>query len=183
MDVKNGFLQGTLEEEVYMTLPPGYGTTTNQSMVCKLEKAIYGLKQSLRAWYAKLILFLLKLNFVKCASDSSMFVRHTHSCTIIVLIYVNDIIITGNNNEEIQEVKQKLKEEFDIKDLGQLSYFLGIEIARSHKDWARSCDRKSTSGFCTFVGGNLVTWKSKKQTVTARSSAEAEYRAMASTAS
>jgi Reverse transcriptase (RNA-dependent DNA polymerase) len=133
MDVKNAFFQGVLDEEVYMTLPPGYNTTLDSSQVCKLKKSIYGLKQSPRAWYAKLSSSLLKINFVKSTADSSMFIKHKHDCTTIILVYVDNIIITGNNNEEINLVKQYLKNEFDIKDLGKLSYFLGIEIAYSNK--------------------------------------------------
>jgi Reverse transcriptase (RNA-dependent DNA polymerase) len=133
MDVKNAFLQGILDEEVYMVPPPGYNNLSNSSLVCKLKKAIYGLKQSPRAWYAKLSLSLLKLNFVKSSADSSMFIKHFQKITIIVLVYVDDIIIIENNNEEIKKVKKYLKREFDIKDLGQLSYFLGIEIATSSK--------------------------------------------------
>jgi Reverse transcriptase (RNA-dependent DNA polymerase) len=127
MNVQNAFLQGVLDEEVYMTLPPGYNTTLDSSQVCKLKKSIYGLKQSPRVWYSKLSSSLLKNNFVKSTADSSMFIKYKHDCTTIILVYVDDIIITGNNNEEINLVKQYLKNEFDIKDLGKLSYFLGIE--------------------------------------------------------
>jgi Reverse transcriptase (RNA-dependent DNA polymerase) len=105
MNVNNAFLQGVLDEEVYMTLPPGYNTTLDSSQVCKLKKSIYGLKQSPRVWYAKLSSSLLKNNFVKSIADSSMFIKHKHDCTTIILVYVDDIIITGNNNEEINLVK------------------------------------------------------------------------------
>jgi Reverse transcriptase (RNA-dependent DNA polymerase) len=133
MDIKNAFLQGVLEEEVYMTLPPGHKNTSNPSLVCRLKKIIYGLKQSPRAWYVKLSFSLLKNNFIKSTADSSMFIKNSQNTTIIVLVYVDDIIITGNDNEEIKRVKKYLKDEFDIKDLGKLSYFLGIEIAHSRK--------------------------------------------------
>jgi Reverse transcriptase (RNA-dependent DNA polymerase) len=133
MDVKNAFLQGNLEEEVYMTLPSGHKNESNPSQVCKLKKTIYGLKQSPRAWYVKLSFSLLKINFFKSTADSSMFIKHLQNTTIIILVYVDNIIITGNNNEEIKRVKQYLKREFDIKDLEKLSYFLGIEIAHSSK--------------------------------------------------
>jgi Reverse transcriptase (RNA-dependent DNA polymerase) len=76
MDVKNTFLQGNLEEEVYMTLPPGHKNESDTSLVCKLQKAIYGLKQSPRAWYAKLSFSLLKIQFIKSTTDSSMFIKH-----------------------------------------------------------------------------------------------------------
>jgi Reverse transcriptase (RNA-dependent DNA polymerase) len=133
IDVKNAFLQGVLDEEVYMTLPPGYNTTLDSSQVCKFKKSIYGLKQFPKAWYAKLSSSLLKNNFVKSTTDSSMFIKHKQDCTTIILVYVDDIIIIGNNNEEINIVKQYLKNKFDIKDLGKLSYFLGIEITYSNK--------------------------------------------------
>jgi Reverse transcriptase (RNA-dependent DNA polymerase) len=106
---KNAFLQGTLDEEVYMTLPPGYKNVSNSSLVCELKKTIYGLKKSPREWYAKLSLSLLKINFVKSSADFSMFVKHSQNFTIIILIYVDDIIITGNNNEEIEKVKKIYK--------------------------------------------------------------------------
>jgi Reverse transcriptase (RNA-dependent DNA polymerase) len=295
MDVKNVFLQGDLDEEVYMDPPPGYPTQGNK--VCLLKKAIYGLKQSPRAWYGKLSTALIQFGFKHSATDSSMFIKRSCNRLVVVLVYVDDLVITGNDKPGIEFLKQQLKQQFDIKDLGILRYFLGIEVARSYKglfisqrkyvldllketgmmgarpastpmeyndkcstddsqwknieqfqrligkliyltitrpdisyvvsyisqfmqkptkghmglvnhllrylkatpgrgilmkknghtklrgyvdaDWAGNLlDRKSTSGFCIFIGGNPVTWKSKKQTVVARSSAEAKYRAM-----
>jgi Reverse transcriptase (RNA-dependent DNA polymerase) len=99
--------------------------------VCKLNKFIYGLKQSPRAWYDKLSHSLLSHNFVKSSADSSIFVQHSGDIIIIILVYVDDIIITENNEKKIKNVKNYLKNEFDIKDLGKLKYFLGIEIAYS----------------------------------------------------
>ncbi|KAB2607912.1 hypothetical protein D8674_011080 [Pyrus ussuriensis x Pyrus communis] len=301
MDVKNTFLHGDLEEEVYMRLPPGHPQSQEPNLVCKLHKSIYGLKQSPRAWYAKLSTVLHSIGFKRSNADSSLFVRTRAASKLVVLIYVDDLIITGDNAAEITTLKQSLQQQFAVKDLGVLKYFLGIEMASSYKglflgqrkyvidllkdanmsdakpaltpldsklkldlggtplsdislyqrlvgkliyltitrpdishsvsiasqfmhsptiehlnlvkrilrylkgsvgrgilmakndntqimgycdaDWAgNAIDNKSTTGYCTFVGGNLVTWKSKKQTVIARSSAEAEYRAMASTA-
>ena len=126
MDVANAFLQGDLEEEVYMEVPPGFSHQDNK--VCKLKKAIYGLKQSPRAWYAKLSSTLLDHDFKKCNSDSSLFVKKQNGKIIIVLVYVDDIIITGNDLNLINQVRKFLQTKFDIKDLGKLKYFLGIEL-------------------------------------------------------
>lgn len=299
LDVKNAFLNGDLEEEVYMDSPPGFESQFNQK-VCKLQKSLYGLKQSPRAWFERFAQFIKKLGYSQCQSDHTMFVKHSSEGKMVVLIvYVDDIVITGDDFSEINNLKESLAAEFEIKDLGSLKYFLGMEVARSKKgivvsqqkyildllketgmmgcrpaetpidpnrklggedkgdpvdtaryqrlvgrliylshtrpdiafavslvsqfmhspheehleavyrilrylksapgrglffkktgqqgievftdaDWAGSItDRKSTSGYCTFVWGNLVTWRSKKQNVVARSSAEAEYRAMA----
>ncbi|RVW42748.1 Retrovirus-related Pol polyprotein from transposon RE2 [Vitis vinifera] len=190
LDVKNAFLHGDLEEEIYMDIPPGY-TATSEAKIASL------------------------------------------------IVYVDDLIITGDDVEEISRLQDQLSTEFEMKNLGGLKYFLGIEVARSrqgiflsqrkyildllaevglleckpadipivqnHKlgeyvdqerlmfsknghlkvagytdaDWAGNItDRKSTAGYFTFVGGNLVTWRSKKQKVVALSSAEAEFRGM-----
>ncbi|XP_070660467.1 uncharacterized mitochondrial protein AtMg00810-like [Malus domestica] len=300
MDVKNVFLHGELQEEVYMQIPPSY-SPAKDGMVCKLYKAIYGLKQSPRSWYAKFSSVLERECFLRSNADSSLFVLNGTRGKLVVLIYVDDLIITGDNAYEIGALKASLHQTFAIKDLGKLKYFLGIEMATSQRglflnqrkyvmdlleeakftdckpvvtpidnklklttdgealnnvtyyqrlvgnliyltitclditfavslvsqfmhapivehlnivkrilhylkrsidrgilmrnnhatkihaytdvDWAGSAiDRKSTIGYCTFVVGNIVTWKSKKQQVIARSSAEAEYRAMAATA-
>ncbi|KAM2855117.1 hypothetical protein FF1_025475 [Malus domestica] len=286
MDVNNAFLHGDLEEEVYMKLPPGHPQESEVNKVCRLHKAIYGLKQSPRAWYSKLSSVLEAAGFKRSHADSSLFVRSGPNGKLIVLIYVDDLIITGDNIEEIATLKSSLHQQFAIKDLGTLKYFLGIEMATSAKglflnqrkyvldlldeahmldckaartplvsklqlddssellsnpsvyqrmvgkfiyltitrpdiaysvslisqfmhsptllhweivkrilrylkgsigrglllknhgsnhimaytdaDWASNAlDRKSNTGFCTFVGGNLVTWKSKKQIVIA----------------
>jgi Reverse transcriptase (RNA-dependent DNA polymerase) len=133
LDVKNAFLQRVLEEEVYMLIPPGHKEENNSNFVCKLKKSIYGLKQSPRAWYEKLSSYLISCGFITSKADSSLFVNLDKYDTTIILVYVDNIIITGNNLEKIRQVKKQLRKNFDIKDLGLLKYFLGIEIAHSPK--------------------------------------------------
>jgi hypothetical protein len=298
-DVKNAFLHGDLEE-VYMEIPPGLEDSSSVGKVCKLKKALYGLKQSPRAWFERFSRAMQRFGYKQSQADHTLFIKHTTQEKVTALIvYVDDIVLTGNDDREIQNLRHDLANEFEIKDLGSLKYFLGIEVARSKHgifisqrkyildllketgmlgckatdnpvevnvklgedsesplvdkgryqqlvgrliylshtrpniayaasvvsqfmhspreshmeavyrilrylksspgkgllfsrhghlkieaytdaDWAGSImDRRSMSGYCTFVGGNLVTWRSKKQSVVARSSAEAEFRAMA----
>ena len=299
-DVKNAFLHGELAEEVYMSLPPGYVVDSPGNFVCKLRKSLYGLKQSPRAWFGRFSQFMQKVGYRQSNSDHTLFLKHQRGKVTTLIIYVDDMVITGDDTIEMDKLQRQLASEFEMKDLGELKYFLGIEVARGREgiylcqrkyiidlltetgmldckpidtpieqnhclaeypdqiptdraryqrlvgrliylahtrpdvayavsvvsqfmhnpsenhmnavlrilrylksapgrgvmfskhnnplevcgftdaDWAGSItDRKSTSGYFTFVGGNLVTWKSKKQKVVARSSAEAEYRGMA----
>jgi Reverse transcriptase (RNA-dependent DNA polymerase) len=95
MNVKNIFLQGTLEEEVYVTIPPGHRIEMDSNLVCRLKKSIYGLKQSPRVWYEKLSSHLLSYNFKINNADHLLFSKIMNNTTIVVLIYVDDIIIIG----------------------------------------------------------------------------------------
>ncbi|GKG33445.1 retrovirus-related pol polyprotein from transposon RE2, partial [Tanacetum coccineum] len=108
MDVKNAFLHGDLEEEVFMKLPPEHPQSGQLNLVCKLNKSIYGLKQSPRAWHAKLSTTLECLGFSKSSGDYSLYVRLGKFEKLAVLIYVNDLIITGNNEDLIKHVKNDL---------------------------------------------------------------------------
>ncbi|KAK8928682.1 hypothetical protein KSP39_PZI017093 [Platanthera zijinensis] len=306
LDVKNAFLNSDLQETVYMQQSPGFETTW-ESQVCRLTKALYGLKQSPRAWFDKFSKAIQDVGFTRSSADFLLFTRHRTTGTVLLLVYVDDIIITGDDLKGIQEVKLHLGTVFQTKDLWPLRYFLGLEIDRqsdglvlsqrkycldllqeagysgckpidtpmdaNHKlcaqasysdlllqnpeyyrrlvrklifltvtipnisfdvgiasrymhtprrshlqaverilrylktapgqglvyktsssaptlvaysdvDYACSLDdRRSTSGLCTYLGGHLITWRSKKQAVVARSSAEAEYRAMTSVTS
>ena len=300
LDVKNAFLNGDLEEEVYMHIPVGLETTSNFNEVCRLQKSLYGLKQSPKAWFERFTKVVKGYRFVQCQSNHTLFVKHfSEGKLAIIIVYVDDIILTGNHEEKIDLLKKLLTKEFEIKDLGNLKYFLIMEIARSKKgiavsqlkyvldllnetmmlgckpvetpmdttikleesdgsapvdkgryqslvgklvylsltrpdigfsvsmvsqfmnnptekhmtavtrilrylkmtsgkglffqrtskkeienfsdiDWASSAiDRRLTSGYCSFVWGNLVTWRSKKQSVVSRSNAEAESHAIA----
>nr|DAD45035.1 TPA_asm: hypothetical protein HUJ06_003265 [Nelumbo nucifera] len=128
LDVNNAFLQGHLLEDVYMAQPPGFIDQDNPTHVCKLKKAIYGLKQALRVWYYELRQFLLQSGFINSYADSSLFVLHSGDTTIFLLVYVDDIIVTGNSHQSIQCLIDLLAQRFLMKDLGALSYFLGIEV-------------------------------------------------------
>lgn len=101
--------------------------------VYKLNKSLYGLKQAPRQWNVKLTEALLRLGFAQSQLDYSLFIKRTDSALVIILVYVDDMLITGNDIELIQNTKQTLQDTFKMKDLGELKYFLGIEFARSHR--------------------------------------------------
>src|SRR4051812_12018205 len=131
LDVMNAFLHGDLHEEVYMEIPPGFGTPQMSGKVCKLKKSLYGLKQSPRAWFDRFRRAVCSMGYRQCNGDHTVFYRHSKTQITILAVYVDDIVITGDDVKEIQRLKNRLGKEFEVKDLGQLRYFLGIEIARS----------------------------------------------------
>ncbi|KAJ9535088.1 hypothetical protein OSB04_un001836 [Centaurea solstitialis] len=240
LDVKNAFLHGDLQEEVYMEQPPGFVAQGECGKVCKLRKSLYGLKQSPRAWFGRFNSVVTKFGLRRSSHDHSVFFASSDAGCTLLVVYVDDIVITGSDEKGIKRLKDFLASQFQTKDLGPLKYFLGIEVSRSPKrnllvsTQLRADDgdplenpekyrrvvgrlnyptitrpdiafpyqnnghhiiegftdadydgdptsRRSTTGYCVFVGGNLVSWRSKKQNVVSRSSVESEYRAMAQT--
>lgn len=134
LNVNNAFLQGDLEEEVYMTQPPGFTCVDNPTHICKLRKVIYGLKQAPWAWYNALKGHLAHMGFSKAESDNSLFIRNSNASFMFILVYVDDIIVTGSNSITVNEVIASLASRFSIKDLGNLNYFLGVEVVRNADD-------------------------------------------------
>ena len=133
-DIKNAFLYGELKEEIYMQIPPGYENESTRGKVCRLKKSIYGLKQSPRAWFGKFSQVLKGLGFRQCNGDHTLFFRHfPQGGVVLLIVYVDDIIITGNRTAEIKELEHELSRQFTVKSLGPLKYFLGMEFARSSK--------------------------------------------------
>ncbi|KAI3722512.1 hypothetical protein L2E82_33551 [Cichorium intybus] len=130
LDVNNAFLHGNLDEEVYMKVPQGF-SKEHDTRVCRLRKSLYGLKQASRNWYKKFTTALLDLHFRQSKSDHSLFTYKNGGTIIAILIYVDDVIVVGNNPNKIQEIKTCLHAKFSIKDLGSLKYFLGIEVAKT----------------------------------------------------
>ena len=130
LDVQNAFLHETLNEEVYMQQPPGFVDPNAPNYVCRLHKSLYGLKQAPRAWYNKLRTFLIQYGFYGAKSDTSLFIKTSSSSILYLLVYVDDIILTGSSIVLIQQMVQALHQAFSIKDLGSLNYFLGIEATR-----------------------------------------------------
>ena len=115
MDVKNTFLNGDLSEEVYMQPPPSLFVELNK--VCHLRPALYGLKQAPRAWFAKFSFTISRLGYMASHYDSALFLRRTNKGTILLLLYVDDMIITGDDLSGIQELKDFLSQQFEMKDL------------------------------------------------------------------
>lgn len=128
--MNNAFLHGDLEEEVYMKIPQGFAKE-GDDRVCRLRKSLYGLRQASRNWHHKFTRALLDIGFYQSRADHSLFILKKGTTYISALIYIDDVIITGNDEMKIAEVKRHLDERFSIKDLGPLKYFLGIEVARA----------------------------------------------------
>ena len=128
MDVKNAFLHGDLLEEVYMEIPPGFSSQETKGKVCRLKKSLYGLKQSPRAWFGKFRKELRLLGYKQSNADHTLFFKHYNGKIVILIVYVDDIVITGNDDKGISNLKKMLSRSFEVKDLGFLHYFLGIEV-------------------------------------------------------
>ncbi|XP_074293736.1 uncharacterized protein LOC141620880 [Silene latifolia] len=150
MDVHNAFLHGDLVEEVYMRLPPGFGHGL-QGKVCRLRKSLYGLRQAPRCWYAKLAQALHSYGFAYSPSDHSLFIYRKGEIVINILVYVDDLVIAGNDGEAIHKFKAYLNTCFRMKDLGKLKYFLGLEVARNSTG-IFLCQRKYTLDLISETG-------------------------------
>ncbi|GJX02484.1 retrovirus-related pol polyprotein from transposon TNT 1-94 [Tanacetum coccineum] len=150
MDVKSAFLNGFINEEVYVAQPPGFIDFAKPNYVYKLKKALYGLKQAPKAWYDRLKAFLIKHNYSMGMVDNTLFTKKKDSNLIIVQIYVDDIIFGSTCQEMCDDFAKIMHDEFEM-------------------------NRKSTSGVCTFMGCYLTYWFSKKHTALAISTTKAEY--------
>jgi hypothetical protein len=128
IDIQNAFFHGLLTKDVYMAQPPSFTHSSYPHHVCKLQKAIYGLKQAPQAWFSCLSGKLIQLGFIGSKADSSLFIYRTAAITMYLLIYVDDIIIHSSVLAAITELLQLLDIDFVVKDLGLLHYFLGIEV-------------------------------------------------------
>jgi hypothetical protein len=128
MDVKNAFLHGDLHEEVYMEIPPGFNSRETVGKVCRLRKSLYGLKQSPRAWFGRFRKEICSMGYRQSNADHTLFFKHRGGKIVILIVYVDDIVITGNDDDGIACLKKMLAKSFEVKDLGFLHYFLGIEV-------------------------------------------------------
>ena len=127
MNVKTAFLNGVVEEEVYVEQPLGFETHDRQSHVCRLKKALYGLKQVPRTWYGRIDSFLMSLCFTKSKADPNLYYKVVDGDQVILLLYVNDLFLTSDE-KLILDSKRKLAAEFNMKGLGTMHYFLGLEV-------------------------------------------------------
>lgn len=127
LDINNVFLNGTIHEELYLSQPDGFHSG-GINTVCRLRKSIYGLRQAPRAWFNTLTSTLCSFGFTQARSDASLFIRHSAQSTLYLLVYVDDIILTGSDPTEITQLTTLLNQKFALKDLGDLHYFLGVHV-------------------------------------------------------
>ena len=130
LDVKNAFLHGNLDETVYMHQLLGFCDSQHPEHVCLLKKSLYGLKQAPRAWYQRFIDYVATLGFSHNICDHSLFIYHQGNDTMYILLYIDDILLTASFDALRNSIMSKLSVEFSMKDLGPLSYFLGISVTK-----------------------------------------------------
>ncbi|GJY02061.1 retrotransposon protein, putative, ty1-copia subclass [Tanacetum coccineum] len=131
MDVKTAFLNGDLEEEIYMNQPEGFIAPGQEGKVCRLVKSLYGLKQAPKQWHQKFDHTMLENGFKINECDKCVYVKDTSSGYVILCLYVDDMLIVGSNDKIIRSTKDMLKSKFDMKDMGLADVILGIKIIRT----------------------------------------------------
>ncbi|XP_020675781.1 uncharacterized protein LOC110094795 [Dendrobium catenatum] len=130
LDASNAFLHGDISEDLYMRQPQGFIDINNPKLLCKLNKSLYGLKQAPRNWFEKFTGFLQKYGFRSSHSNSSLFLYNYNNIQIFLLLYVDDILMTGNNPAAIRTLISAMHSQFALKNLGPTSLFLGIQVIR-----------------------------------------------------
>jgi hypothetical protein len=143
LDVKTAFLNGELEEDIYMVQPPGY-ESGGPSVACHLKKAIYGLRQAPRAWHNKLKQELESRGFVASAADPGLFVLYDSEHQVSVVVYVDDMLVASKSLESVNHIKAVLGSVFDVRDLGEAAFFLGMEINHDRKAGTVKLTQKKT---------------------------------------
>ena len=144
MDVKSSFLHGDLQEEIYMEWPPCY-VENDSRIFCCLKKSLYGLKQAPQSWYAKMDNFLIDTGFSRFHSDPNVYTKKVGIHLIILVLYVDDLILTGSDPKLLNNVKTNLKKKFEMTELGFLHYFFGLQVLQTNEgiflsQYKYSCD-------------------------------------------
>ncbi|KAG8501219.1 hypothetical protein CXB51_003321 [Gossypium anomalum] len=135
LDVKFAFLNGFLEEEIYIDQPQGFVVSGKEQMVYRLKKALYGLKQAPRAWYARIDTYLVSLGFNRSASEPTLYVKKNEAkIQLIVSLYVDDLLVTGGDQHMLAVFRAKMKDMFEMSNLGLMTYFLGMEVQQAHSE-------------------------------------------------
>ena len=134
MDVKTAFLNGNLEEEIYMMQLEGFIAKNQKHMVCKLKRSIYGLKQASKSWNIKFDQAIKSFGFEQNLDEPCVYKRHRDKVVMFLVLYVDDILLIGNDVGVMSLVKVWLSSQFDMKDLGEANFILGIKLWRDHKN-------------------------------------------------
>ena len=134
MDVKFAFLNGYLEEEIFVEQPEGFVIQGEEEKVYLLKKALYGLKQAPRVWYNRIDAHLLDLGFTKSLSEFTLYLRKINDELLVVSLYVDDLLVTGSNMEQIDVFKREMKNVFEMTDLGKMTFFLGMEVQQKQNE-------------------------------------------------
>ena len=150
MDVKSAFLNGVLEEEIYMEQPTGFIVPGQETRVCRLKKALYGLKQASRAWNLQFHGVLTGLGFTRTFADAGVYVcqQHGGDGPLVIILYVDDITMLGTSLEKISRTKNALSSRYEMTDLGEIEAYLGVRIVRDRKTRLLEIDQ---SGYITDV--------------------------------
>ena len=132
MDVKSAYLHPEIKEEIYLEQPTGYEklNSSGKKLVCKLNKSIYGLKQAAKNWYEELANFLIQEKFVRSKNDYCLFTKIENNEKLYILSWVDDLVIAGSNNEDIEQLKRALEGKFKMDDRGKLEWFLGMQVSQ-----------------------------------------------------
>src|SRR5947207_7895230 len=143
MDIVTAFLAGELEEEIFMEQPEGFEVGNKEDdLICRLRRSLYGLKQAPHVWNQRIRLFLKSIEFDQTYSDPYVYINK--ETDIIIAMWVDDLIIFGKNMANINDLKAQLNEEYEMKDLGELKYFLDIQV---HRDRERKIIHINQSGY------------------------------------
>ncbi|XP_071916242.1 uncharacterized mitochondrial protein AtMg00810-like [Coffea arabica] len=134
LDVKSAFLNGYLEEEIFVEQPKGFAVQEKENKVYHLKKALYGLKQAPRSWYSRIDAHLMNLGFEKSLSEFTLYIKKVDGEIVVISLYVDDLLVTGSSKELIDKFKKEMEDVFEMTDIGMMSFFLGMEIQQKQNE-------------------------------------------------